>query len=183
MRYARRAAFSFATIALFFTWKTSEPRAGPEHSYINARRNAAAGFVITLWMSSMDALKRHCPMLADDAGETSRRAGSSWQERNQPYVSAARAYLEKTDDLMALRMGPSSIEAYREARAVKFDKAAHELFNQWFPGKRIDDHACLVLARTAAGGSMDTEQNKEFFPTLQELKADMDRQTHLELQR
>lgn len=138
-------------------------------------RNAAAGFAITSYMTYADALGTHCSKLEGEAGPKSVAALSSWRQRNLPYLDAALSYVVTIEDRVLAQQGEEARRRFREERKAEFLKATHKTEAVWFPDRLIDDTSCLKLASHVDDGSLDFAKHEEFFPSLQELKAEIDR--------
>jgi hypothetical protein len=125
-------------------------------------------------MSNVDALGMHCSALESVSDKTFTTALASWQKRNLPYVNAALSYVADIEDYMLARQGEEARQKFHDDRKAGLVKATHTTEAVWFPTREIDKKSCLNMARHAADGSMDLDQNTEFFPTLQAMKAELE---------
>ncbi len=141
---------------------------------ITEPRNAATGFAITLWMTQVDALRDRCAKLGSPSDGEFRQALTDWQRRNAPYVNAALEYMAATEDFISAAQGETARKEFRAARAAEFAAATRKSEAVWFPDGRIDEASCRQMANFVANGSLDVNQNAEFFPILQTMKAETD---------
>lgn len=141
---------------------------------ITEPRNAATGFAITLWMASVDALGTHCSTLEKESGKPFSNALESWKSRNAKYVDAALKYMVEREDDIAANQGEKTRQKFHDDRRAEFITATHAVEAVWFPDGKIDGASCRAVASHAADGSMDLHRNAEFFPVLQEIRADRD---------
>jgi len=161
------AGLLFAQVAT-----ASEPSNAPN---ITEPRNAAAGFAITLWMVNVDALGDHCSKLASPMSGQFLGALKAWQERNAPYVNAALEYMADIEDYIKATQGEAVRKQFRADRKAEFVASAQKAELVWFPDRKLNEVSCLRMARHAEDGSMDLDQNAEFFPILQAMKAETGR--------
>ena len=66
-------------------------------------------------------------------------------------------------------------QKFRDDRGREFAKAAREAEAVWFPDATIGETSCLRLAASVRSGELDLDKHGEFFPTLQEIKTEMDK--------
>jgi hypothetical protein len=139
------------------------------------QRNAATGFAITLWMTHVDALGTHCAKLGGAAGADSMRALEAWQDRNMPYVNGALEYMADMEEFISAAQGEAARKSFRADRKAEFVASTRKSEAVWFPDGKVDETSCLHLASLVATGSLDLDQNADFFPVLETLKAEADR--------
>ncbi|MEO8811011.1 MAG: hypothetical protein ABI386_12280 [Rhodanobacter sp.] len=142
---------------------------------ITEPRNAATGFAITLWMVQIDALGDHCAKLGGPSDAEFMHVLKAWQHRNAPYVNAALEYMADIEDFIAARRGEAAQKEFRAARKAEFVASTRKTEAVWFPEGMTDEASCRHMAAFVSNGSLDLDQNTEFFPILQTLKAESDR--------
>lgn len=142
---------------------------------ITEQRNAATGFAITLWMTQVDALGGHCAKLGGPSDDEFMHVLKAWQHRNAPYVNAALEYMADIEDFITAQQGESAQKEFRAARKAEFATSTRKTEAVWFPDGRVDEASCRHMAAFVANGSLDVDQDSEFFPILQTLKAESDR--------
>jgi len=142
---------------------------------ITEQRNAAAGFAITMWMAQIDALGDHCAKLGGPPDDEFMHVLKEWQDRNTPYVNAALEYMADIEDFISAKQGEAARKAFRAARKAEFVASTRKTEAVWFPDGLVDEASCRHMATFVANGSLDVDQNTEFFPILQTLKAESDR--------
>lgn len=142
---------------------------------ISEQRNAATGFAITLWMAHVDALRDHCAKLGTPSDNEFMHVLNAWQDRNTPYVNAALEYMADIEDFISVTQGEAARQEFRAARKAEFVASTRKTEVVWFPDGLIDEASCRHMAAFVANGSLDLDQNAEFFPVLQTLKAESER--------
>lgn len=142
---------------------------------ITEQRNAATGFAITLWMAEINALGDHCAKMGRPSDDEFVHVLKAWQDRNTPYVNAALEYMADIEDFISAKQGEAVRREFRAARKDEFVASTRKTEAVWFPKGMIDEASCRHLATLVANGSLDLDQNTEFFPILQALKAEADK--------
>lgn len=145
---------------------------------ITEARNAAVGFAMTAWWANTHAIDDRCAALTGEAGRQSSSAMAAWRLKNQRYVDAAFAYLATIEAMLEVSQGQAARKAFRRDRQADFARAASSTESVWFPEEKVDPSSCLNLAGHLADGSLDFDQNAEFFPLLVQIKADMEQIMH-----
>jgi hypothetical protein len=102
------------------------------------------------------------------------QALKAWQGRNVPYVNAALEYVADMEDFISETQGEPARESFRADRKAEFVASTRKSEAVWFPDGKVDEARCRRLASFVANGSLDLDQNVEFFPILQALKAEAD---------
>lgn len=150
--------------------------AAPANSpHITEPRNAATGFAVVLWMTQIDALGDHCAQLGSPSDGEFMQILKAWQGRNMPYVNAALEYMADIEDFISATQGETARQEFHAARKAEFVASTRKSEAVWFPDGQIDEASCRHMAAFVANGSLDLDQHAEFFPILQELKAESDR--------
>lgn len=147
---------------------------GSGELHITEPRNAAAGFAITSWMTHVDTVKQHCARLPEPAAERSRTALAGWLERNGAYADAAFTYMSRTAGMLAAQHGDAAGQKFLDDRKEEAASATRQAQAVYFPEAVVTERGCLRLAAALASGLLDFEGQAEFFPLLQELKAEAD---------
>ena len=142
---------------------------------ITEQRNAATGFAITMWMTQIDALGDHCAKLGGPPDNEFMHVLKGWQDRNAPYVNAALEYMADVEDFISAKQGDAARKAFRAARKAEFVASTRKTEAVWFSDGLVNEASCRYMAAFVANGSLDLDQNTEFFPILQTLKAESDR--------
>lgn len=163
-----------AAIAVLTAANIAQAAAPANVPDITEPRNAATGFAITLWMTHIDALGDHCARLGSPSDGEFMQVLSAWQRRNTPYVNAALEYMADIEDFISSTRGEPARRDFRAARKAEFVDSTRKSEAVWFPDGHIDEASCRHLAAFVASGSLDVDQNAEFFPILQQLKAEAD---------
>lgn len=140
---------------------------------VTEQRNAAEGFAVTLWMTQVDVLGKHCSTLGSKSDHRFREVLASWQKRNSPYVNAALEYMADIEDSIKASQGEAARQDFRNQRKAEFVESTHNSEAVWFPDGKVDEQSCQHMTSFVADGSLDVDKNKEFFPILQEMRSVM----------
>ena len=90
-------------------------------------------------------------------------------------MNAALEYMADIEDFISAQQGEAARKAFRAARKAEFVASTRKTEAVWFPDGLVDEASCRHMATFVANGSLDVDQNTEFFPILQTLKAESDR--------
>lgn len=172
--YYRRSIHAVIAIIVLGARCGGAMAAPPNAPHMSEQRSAAAGFAITLWMTHVDALGDHCATLGSNADGDFMQVLKAWQGRNVPYVNAALDYMADIEDYISAVQGEAARASFRADRKAEFVASTRKSEAVWFPERKVDEASCRRLASFVANGSLDVDQNAEFFPILQTLRAEAD---------
>ena len=167
-----RLASAIVLVALIATTDAAMAHS-PPRLQITEQRDAAVGFAVTLWMTHVDALGKHCSALGGKSDSQFLDALTSWQKRNAPYLNAALEYMADIEDTIRASQGEAARQTFRDERKAEFVESTRKTEAVWFPDGKVDEPSCQHLATFVADGSLDLDKNRDFFPTLQEIKSTM----------